>query len=112
MNRVARELRSVSQNLKEYVRFKIQDVGPKQADFVNNVCAEIDDLADRIRRNEDLTLAVERKSVGDDTEVTVSMSDHEAARAIREEIVQKLSNLGKKRKLDIVVREASRRSRP
>ena len=109
MKKIAGELHSISSSLKEYVRFKITDVGPKKADFVNSVCSDIDDLADRIRRNEGLAMTVERVSNGDDTEVSISMSDHDAAKAIREEMVQRLSTLGKKRKLDITVRSASRR---
>jgi hypothetical protein len=101
--RVAHELFSASADLKEYVRFTFDDVDPKAADFVNAVCSEIDDLADRIRRNEGLELKVERDSQDDDTEVRILMSDHEAMKAIREEMIEELGKLGKEKKLDVKV---------
>ena len=91
MNRVAHELSAVSGGLKEYLRYHFDDVDPKAADFVNSICSEIDDLADRIRRNENLNLIVKRKSGDDGTEVSVLMSDHEAMKAIRQEMIEKLS---------------------
>ena len=103
MNRVAHELAAASDGLKEYIRFNFDDVSPKAADFVNSICSEIDDLADRIRRNENLELKVERDSKDDGTEVRVLMSEHEAMKAIREEMVEKLGKLGKKKKLKVTV---------
>ena len=103
MNRVAHELTAASDSLKEYIRFNFDDVAPKAADFVNSICSEIDDLADRIRRNENLELKVERDSKDDGTEVRVLMSEHEAMKAIREEMVEKLGKLGKKKKLKVTV---------
>jgi len=103
MYRVAKELTAASDGLKEYLRFTFDDVDPKAADFVNSICSEIDDLADRIRRNENLDLVVERESKDDDTEVKILMSDHEAMKAIREEMIEKLGKLGKKKKLKIDV---------
>ncbi len=100
---IAKTLNDVSSDLKEYVRFDFDNVDPKQADFVNAVCSDIDDLADRIRRNEGMNLVVERKSNGDRTEVRILMSDHEAMKAIREEMIEKLGKLGKKKKLDVKV---------
>jgi hypothetical protein len=104
--RIARELTAestTSDGLKEYLRFTFDDVDPKAADFVNSICSEIDDLADRIRRNENLDLVVERESKDDDTEVKILMSDHEAMKAIREEMIEKLGKLGKKKKIKIDV---------
>lgn len=103
MNRVAHELAAASDGLKEYIRFNFDDVAPKAADFVNSICSEIDDLADRIRRNENLNLVVKRESKDDGTEVRILMSEHEAMKAIRQEMIEKLGKLGKKKKLKVKV---------
>lgn len=103
MNRVAHELKAVSSKLKELISFGFSDVEPKKADFVNAVCSEIDDLADRIRRNEGLKIVVERTSEGNNTAVKIRMTDHEALEAIREEIAEKLGKMGKKKKIDVKV---------
>jgi hypothetical protein len=103
MKMIAKELSAVSDDLKELISFRFDEVSPKHADFVNAICSEIDDLADRIRRNEGLTMSVQRVSDGQETAVKVLMSDHEAMEAIRKEIAEKLGKLGKKRKIEVKV---------
>ena len=101
MNKIAHELRAVSDGLKELISFSFLDVEPDKADFVNAICTEIDDLADRIRRNEGLKLVVERSSEDDGTSVRMRMTDHEALKAIREEIAEKLGKMGRKKKVEV-----------
>lgn len=103
MKKISHELKAVSDDLKELIAFHFVDVEPKQADFVNSICTEIDDLVDRIRRNEGLKFTVERSSQGGSTAVNVRMTDHEAMKAIREEIAEKLGKMSKKKKLQIKV---------
>jgi hypothetical protein len=103
MKKVARELKAVSSKLKELISFGFTDVESKKCDFVNAICTEIDDLADRIRRNEGLKLVVERSSEGSNTAVRIRMTDHEALKAIREEIAEKIGKMGKKKKIDVKV---------
>src|SRR3990172_5911587 len=103
MKKVARELQAVSSKLKELINFQFVEVDAKQSDFVNSICSEIDDLADRIRRNEGLRFEIERVSEDDSTSVKIRMTDHEALKAIREEIAEKLGKMSKKKKLEIKV---------
>jgi 4-hydroxy-3-methylbut-2-enyl diphosphate reductase IspH len=103
MNRVAKELRGIVARLKKYVHFEFKDIDQKRADFVNAICSNIDDLADRIRRNEGLEMKVVRRSDGDHVTVQVLMDDHEEAKAIREELVERVSTLSKKKKLNVRV---------
>jgi transcriptional regulator len=103
MRRIAQELTDTSAGLKEYLKFTFDEVDPKSADFVNSICSDIDDLADRIRRNENLSMVVERASKDGETEVRIMMTEHEAMKAIREELAERVSKLGEKRKLDIKV---------
>ena len=103
MRKIARELKAVSDGLKELISFQFVDVAPKKADFVNAICADIDDLVDRIRRNENLKTVVERSSEDGNTDVTIRMTDHDAMSAIKEKISQKLNKMVRKKKLKIKV---------
>ena len=103
MKKIARELKAVSDGLKELISFQFIDVAPKKADFVNAICADIDDLVDRIRRNESLKMVVQRSSEGDSTAVAVSMTDHDAMDAIKKKITEKLNKVSRKKKLKIEV---------
>jgi hypothetical protein len=103
MKRISKQLSAVSDDLKECVSFKFVNIDSKKADFVNSICSQIDDLVDRIRRNENLTLSIERESDNDSTSVKIRMSDHEAIKAIKEEVAEKVQKMSRKKKLEVKV---------
>ena len=100
---VAKDLFAVSENLQQYLKFKFTEVQPKQADFVNAICNEIDDLAERIRRNEGLTMKVDKDSQNDETIMCISMTPHESNKAITENLAKKLNKMCRKKKLKVEV---------
>jgi hypothetical protein len=103
MKRIAKELGEVSNSLMGLLDFTFDGIEQGDYDFINRICGEIDDFADRIRRNEGLDMSVEKVCGGDSTSVKIRMTDHEALKAIKEELARKLTKMSKKKNLNLRV---------
>jgi len=70
-------------------------------DKLNIICKEVNNLVDRIRRNESLESFVNRTDDDENMILEVGLSDHEAIEAIVEEIVDTAEKLAKKHEFEM-----------